>query len=626
MERPAGESLERVGSMGSGFGPGAGTGASVGRPVVGSGNEADPVPGDRPERLVRGEAAFDRLARLCVPRIADYCVVHVEAGAGRLAQLSVAVAEDRAGRSGERGAAVISGADPQALSRILATGKTERVPLRGSRPSGGEERGGAGEVLLVPLVAGDRVLGVLELGFLEPGRRIGEADVALVEELGRGAALVVEHERLLVVERRSRMRAEYAADRIARLNSVAAALAQALTPAEVAKVLTSMGVTALGAAAGLLAAEEPEQGYVVLDAVGFLADREVWGGEVGVGSSSPLGVAATAGAPVYLQSAEEWQARYPGFSPGRDREAHGAFAAVPLIVDGRAIGVVGLGFRAPHEFDEDERAFLQAVCRQFAYALDRARSFRAAQEASRARADFLAKVSHEFRTPLGAIIGYTELLDSGRAGYVNAQQREYLGRVAASAWHLSELIEGIQTFSRMEAKREVVRVEPLDLRQVLSEAVGMIQPFAASKSLVLEVEAPSEPVPIVSDRAKLRQIVVNLLSNAVKFTERGRVRLRGWVEDGMILVEVSDTGVGIASEDLEKIFEPFRQAQPPGAPPLAGTGLGLTVVRGLCRLLGGDVRVSSEPGVGSVFTVELPARAKVDDEDKPAEIGLEVVR
>src|SRR5690606_15058995 len=143
------------------------------------------------------------------------------------------------------------------------------------------------------------------------------------------AALVVEHERLLVVERRSRMRAEYAADRIARLNSVAAALAQALTPAEVAKVLTSMGVTALGAAAGLLAAEEPEQGYVVLDAVGFLADREGWGGEVGVGSSSPLGVAATAGAPVYLQSAEEWQARYPGFSPGRDREAHGAFAAVP---------------------------------------------------------------------------------------------------------------------------------------------------------------------------------------------------------------------------------------------------------------------------------------------------------
>src|SRR5690606_37746738 len=235
---------------------------------------------------------------------------------------------------------------------------------------------------------------------------------------------------------------------------------------EVAKVLTSMGVTALGAAAGLLAAEEPEQGYVVLDAVGFLADREVWGGGVGVGSSSPLGVAATAGAPVYLQSAEEWQARYPGFSPGRDREAHGAFAAVPLIVDGRAIGGVGLGFRAPHELDEDERAVLQAGCREFAYALDRARPRRAGQGASRARArarsvrdaqeprraagGCLARVSTAYRTPRGAIIGSTELLASGRAGYVNAQQRESLGRAAASAWHLSELIEGIQTFSRME--------------------------------------------------------------------------------------------------------------------------------------------------------------------------------
>lgn len=622
MERPAGGGLERVRSSDSGARP------EVEAEAVALGRSTQ-VAGDRPGPEVRAErlgwaacgaAGLDRLTRLCVPRIADFCAVDVEVGVGRLERMA------------ERGARAVPAVDRLDLARVLETGRTEvvRIPARRGESSAdrGEGPGGAesGEVLLVPLEAGDRVLGVLTLGVLDRGRRIADDDVALVEELARGAALAVEHERLLEAERHSRRRTEYAADRIAQLNSVAAALAQALTPGEVAQVLTSMGVTALGAAAGLLAADETEHEYVVLDAVGFLAEPEVWGGESALGASTPLAAAARKGAPIYLQSADEWQARFPDFLPGRDREVHGAFAAVPLIVDGRAIGVVGLGFRAPHEFDEDERAFLLAVCRQFAQALDRARLFRATQEASRARADFLAKVSHEFRTPLGAIIGYTELLDSGRAGFVNTQQREYLGRVAASAWHLSELIEGILTFSRMEADREVVRAEPLDLRLVLAEAVGMVQPLATSKSLPIKVETPPESIRIETDRAKLRQIVVNLLSNAVKFTERGWVRLRGWAEGEVVLLEVRDTGVGIAAGDLERIFEPFRQARAPGAPPLAGTGLGLTVVRGLCRLLGGDVRVRSEPGVGSAFTVELPARSNMDDQERPVEVGREVVR
>ena len=229
----------------------------------------------------------------------------------------------------------------------------------------------------------------------------------------------------------------------------------------------------------------------------------------------------------------------------------------------------------------------------------------AAREASQAKSQFLATMSHELRTPLNAVVGYADLLDVGVAGQMNAGQREYLTRMRASAGHLLTLINEVLDFERLESGREEATYERASIDGIIAESVAQLSP-AAARTGVKIVQQVAPGTAMITDAAKVRRIVANLLSNAVKYTERGQITLRASADASGLLLEVEDTGIGIAREHLSRIFDPFWQADQRLTRRVGGSGLGLSIVDRYVALLGGEISVASEPGKGSRFTVRLP--------------------
>jgi PAS domain S-box-containing protein len=254
----------------------------------------------------------------------------------------------------------------------------------------------------------------------------------------------------------------------------------------------------------------------------------------------------------------------------------------------------------------------------FRQLIERERQARAeAEQANRAKSDFLAAMSHELRTPLNAIGGYSQLLAMGVRGPVTDEQRDDLERIDRNQRHLLGLINDILNFAKIEAGHVAFDIRPLPVRELLASLEPLVGPQLRSKALHYRDDTGTCDARALADEEKTRQVMLNLLSNAIKFTPPGgTIRIDCHEDAQRVHVTVSDTGIGVPPDKLGAIFEPFVQVERNFATPQEGTGLGLSISRDLARRMDGDLTVTSAPGQGATFTLSLPRHA-------PAEVAVD---
>jgi PAS domain S-box-containing protein len=279
---------------------------------------------------------------------------------------------------------------------------------------------------------------------------------------------------------------------------------------------------------------------------------------------------------------------------------------VPLSARRTTVGYAILATsRAEESYQDADLRMGEELGRRIGLTVDHARLFQSAQLAHRAKSDFLAVISHELRTPLTAVLGYSDLLEEEVAGPLNEEQHRQVSRIRAGSDRLLRLIEGILAFARLETGHDRAHLDRVQLRPLLEHVEDIVRPSATEKGIEFHLQVGNLAQTIVTDSERFTQVVLSLVTNAIKFTDRGAVVLRASCEPGILHVDVTDSGRGIAPEHLPHIFNPFWQAEQPATRRAGGAGLGLSIARRLARLMGGDVTVARTTPHGTTFRFEI---------------------
>ena len=508
----------------------------------------------------------------------------------------------------------------QAGGRAVLTGRTVHIPDVLEDPDyefAGLQRAGLRSVLCVPMLRHGVAIGAITVHSWATARPFGAKQIELLQTFADQAVIAVENARLFRELEERTAELTRSVGQLTALGEISRAVSSTLDVETVLQTVVSR--------ASQLASSDGGAIYEYDDATRefhIRATHNLDPALVAALRASPLhrGEGAMGRAAETREPAQIADIQVGGAYQSHIRDTllgagYRALLSVPLLREDQIIGSLSLNRKAPGEFPAEVVEVLKTFATQSALAIQNARLFgeievksRQLEAASQHKSEFLANMSHELRTPLNAIIGFSEVLNERMFGELNEKQDEYLKDIHASGTHLLSLINDILDLSKIEAGRMELELTDFSLPAAIESSLTLVRERATRRGIALGLNVDARVGEVRADERKVRQVLLNLLSNAIKFTpEGGRIEVRAVPEDGAIDVSVSDTGIGIAPEDQDAVFEEFRQVGSSAAKQ-QGTGLGLTLCRKFVELHGGKIWVTSALGAGSTFTFRLPVR------------------
>ncbi|MCP4537339.1 MAG: GAF domain-containing protein [Chloroflexi bacterium] len=474
---------------------------------------------------------------------------------------------------------------------------------------------GAQTTLLLPMIAGDRTLGFAQVWESLGSRRFSDGEIATGQTLVHQAAIAIDHARLFE-ETQRRVR------ELRLLHDVGLAAASGVRIEETLQAAAVALATELEDVHVSILLQDPESNSLYVQASSGYPSNALenlkFGRDEGI-----VGRVTQCNEPI-LVSDVHLDSDYVEVVPSTRSEL-----CVPLSTGPHAIGILNIESSRPHAFTENDQQLLNTLANNLALLVERARLFEEVetarvelqdraealeqanvrlQELDRLKSQFLANMSHELRTPLNSIIGFSEVLIDGLMGEMPLDQKEFVQDIYSSGRHLLTLINDILDLSKIEAGHVTLEPIEFDMAELLVEVQMTISPLIAKKSQVLDANIANDMPPLIADRFRIKQVLLNLLSNANKFTPKeGHITIScHLIAPDTMIFSLVDNGIGIKPEDLDIIFEEFRQADGSSARESSGTGLGLTISKRLIEMHGGRIWAESEYEQGTTFNFLLP--------------------
>jgi PAS domain S-box-containing protein len=399
------------------------------------------------------------------------------------------------------------------------------------------------------------------------------------------------------------------------LQSVTAALSEAVTPKQVATVIMENGYQNIGIDSGLVAILSQDRNVLeVLLHYGYSPDIISRFPQFSMDTPNlPMAEAVNTFQPIWIETFDQYAARYPEMAKiSQTANRTQAFVCLPLIVEKKAVGALSLSFYKPQHFEEDERAFILAIAQQAAQALERARLYsierRArleAEEANRLKLQFLAMISHELRTPLTSIKGFATTLLADDITWDASQQQEFVTIIDQEADKLTDLVEQLLDLSQLQVG--ALKISPrAESSNVIIEA-SRAELEALAKDHRLTIEIAPDVTPVMADPQRIAQVITNLVNNAAKYSPaNSAIRLMVSQAGEFVQYDVGDEGMGIEPEDRTAVFEAFRQVERKGEGHLKGAGLGLAICKGIIEAHGGKIWIQDQSAPGTTISFTVP--------------------
>lgn len=552
------------------------------------------------------------IARLAAPELADCCAIHLVEGR-HLSRIAFTHSDQA---DGKPLAPMLSGWRPPpgvgpAMARALRTREMQRVERPLELSLGDEVPAQA--TLCVPIEARGHLLGLITLCLFRSGADFTDDDVEIARELANHVALALDNAHLYRDAEHARAAAEVARRQIERLQRVTAALSEATTAAEVVDAVLHHTAELLGTHNGMIARVSADGGWLEAVRPSEYVPRGLDGWErFPVDATTPMGDAVASGQVVAIETAEAVCQRYPAVAGAMAEVGTGSLIAAPLIVDGRPLGALGLGFPEPRTFEATELAFLASVATQCALALERARLYEQ-EHAARDRAEAAVKardevqriVAHDLGNSLSGVLTTASALTRILDARGESDALEAVRNIQSAAQQMHRLRRDLLDVAMIDAGQLSVIPAALPPLELMGVAAAQLHQLAAEKEIHLELDARGPLPPVLADRDRVLQVLANLLVNAVKFTpEGGRVQLAASGEEGCVRFSVRDSGPGIPAEHRQRVFDRFWRTR--GAGNRTGAGLGLAIARGIVEAHGGRLWVEDDPGEGAEFAFTLP--------------------